>query len=134
MSVRHSDRNDPDLPELGSARAAVQSCVSLIAGMSSQPEIVMAYWLDLYFQVRLIYEREQAPAPDPGLIRKEDLLPVFRQLWRETMQEILHEEAEKRVKKTIKTKAGSAEAQAGEENGAVPTAPPHETGGSQARA
>ena len=39
----------------------MRSCVSLISGMSGQPEKVMAYWLDLYYQVRLLYEQPTPP-------------------------------------------------------------------------
>lgn len=53
-----------DLPELGTPEAAVESCVSLIAGMTGQPEKIVHYWLDLYFQVRLVYEREAAKEPE----------------------------------------------------------------------
>ena len=41
----------------------MQSCVRLIASVSGQPEALVAYWLDLYWQVRNIYERENAPEP-----------------------------------------------------------------------
>lgn len=52
--------NREELPELGSKEAAVLSCVSLIAGMCGQPEAAIAYWLDLYYQVRCAYEAEGA--------------------------------------------------------------------------
>ena len=53
-----------ELPEIGTPEAAVRSCISLISGMSGQPERVMAYWLDLYFQVRLRFETERGARPD----------------------------------------------------------------------
>lgn len=48
-----------DLPDLGTREAAVESCVSLIAGMCGQSEAIIHYWLDLYYQVRLAYEIEE---------------------------------------------------------------------------
>lgn len=57
-SVRNISHPE-DLPELGSRQAAVESCVSLIAGMCGQPEAIIHYWLDLYYQVRLAYEVEE---------------------------------------------------------------------------
>ena len=54
--------NPEELPEIGTPEAAVCSCVSLISGMCSQPESIMAYWLDLYYQVRLRYEIDGAAA------------------------------------------------------------------------
>lgn len=74
-----------ELPPLGSAEAAVQSCVSLIASMSNQPENVMAYWLDLYYQVRAVYEHQVAEQVERTL-RREDLLPALRALWQEVMR------------------------------------------------
>lgn len=74
-----------ELPPLGSAEAAVQSCVSLIASMSNQPENVMAYWLDLYYQVRAVYEHQVAEQVERTL-RHEDLLPALRALWQEVMR------------------------------------------------
>ena len=49
------------LPELGTPEAALRSCVNLISRVTGQPEELLAYWLDLYYQVR-----RQAEAPAPG--------------------------------------------------------------------
>ena len=49
-----------DYPAIGSAEAAVKSCVNLIAGMCGKPDQIMHYWLDLDYQVRLAYEQESA--------------------------------------------------------------------------
>lgn len=73
-----------NLPPLGSTEAAVQSCVSLIARMSKQPERIVCYWLDLYYQVRAVYEREQAAQVERGL-RRDELLPALRALLQEVM-------------------------------------------------
>ena len=48
--------------ELGSPEAAVRSCVSLIAAATGQSENYLAYWLDLYYQVRDAYEAAKAEA------------------------------------------------------------------------
>ena len=75
------------LPVIGSTEAAVKSCVNLLAKVTGQPEAVLGYWLDLYYQVRLAYERENAPAPDevPVFVPAEVLLPALRQLWTEVV-------------------------------------------------
>ena len=39
-------------PAIGTAEAAVQSCVRLIASVSGQPEALVAYWLDLSYCAR----------------------------------------------------------------------------------
>ena len=49
--------------ELGTPEAAVRSCVSLIAAASEMKEAYLAYWLDLYYQVRARYEAERGAAP-----------------------------------------------------------------------
>lgn len=63
------------LPELGTAEAAVRSCVNLISRATGQPEQLLAYWLDLYFQVRLKLEQPHpealiAPSQPPSYLRK----------------------------------------------------------------
>lgn len=50
---------DNGLPELGTPEAAVQTVVNLISRATGQPEERMAYWLDLYYQVRSVYEDEE---------------------------------------------------------------------------
>jgi len=52
--------DDISLPELGTPEAAVQTCVNLISRATGQPEDRLAYWLDLYYQVRSAYESEEA--------------------------------------------------------------------------
>ena len=73
-------------PAIGTAEAAVQSCVRLIASVAGQPEALVAYWLDLYWQVRNIYERENAPEPDPQVITRADLYPVMRELMQDALK------------------------------------------------
>ena len=73
-------------PAIGTTEAAVQSCVRLIASVAGQPEALVAYWLDLYYQVRCAYERENAPEPDPQVITRADLYPVMRELMQDALR------------------------------------------------
>ena len=50
-------------PALGTPEAAVRSCVSLLSMLFSQPEDAVAYYLDLYYQVRCAYERADGQTP-----------------------------------------------------------------------
>ena len=84
MSIRLSDEKAAERPEIGTPLAAVETCVSLIAGMFSQSESVVAYCLDLYYQTRRRYEQAEGEE-DPVLIRAEDLLPALRRLWLEVL-------------------------------------------------
>lgn len=87
-----------DAPEIGSAEAAVRSCVSLIAGISGQPERQVAYWCDLYYQCRCAYEGgRRDPAADPHYLTREDIWPVFRQLWQDAMKGAARREAQARA-------------------------------------
>lgn len=67
-------------PELGSSEAAVRSFVNLMtlainAGRQIE-EAAVAYWLDCYYQLRSVYEREAGSPP----LRREDLRPVTDEL------------------------------------------------------
>ena len=73
-------------PAIGTTEAAVRSCVSLMAAVFGQREELLAYWLDLYFQVRSAYERENAPEPDPWVITRTDLYPVMRELMQDALK------------------------------------------------
>lgn len=73
---------------LGTREAAVLSCVNVIAAVTAQREELLSYWLDLYYQVRLAYEREVhpeqfdvAPAPVLPVMRPEDVYSAVRQIW-----------------------------------------------------
>ena len=89
-------------PAIGTAEAAVQSCVRLIASVAGQPEALVAYWLDLYYQVRCVYERENAPEPDPQVITRADLYPVMRELMQDALKSAVRSEAKDRMKKREK--------------------------------
>lgn len=101
-------------PEIGTAAAAVQTCVNLIAGMAGQPEKYVAYWLDLYYQVRSLYEKEHQAEPDPNVITRADLYPVLRELMQDALKSTAPAEP---------GKDGKAE-----ETGAAQSAPPSESG------
>ena len=76
---------------LGTAEAAVRSCVSLMAAVMGQREDLLAYWLDLYFQVRIAYERE-ARHEDPAvrnLVRIEDLYPLLNDMFTRELRNAL---------------------------------------------
>ena len=94
--------NPNSAPAIGTAEAAVQSCVRLIASVSGQPEALVAYWLDLYWQVRNAYERENAPEPDPQVITRADLYPVLRELMQDALRSAVRSEAKDRLKKREK--------------------------------
>lgn len=72
-----------ETPAIGTTEAAVRSCVSLMAAVFGQSEELIAYWMDLYFQVRSAYEREQRQ-DQPAPLRVEEVYTLIR--------EILHEE------------------------------------------
>lgn len=86
---------------IGTREAAVLSCVNVIAAVTAQREELLAYWLDLYYQVRLAYEREEhpeqftaAPAPVLPVMRPEDVYSAVRQIWGERIERRETEDAE----------------------------------------
>lgn len=50
------------MPELGSPEAAVQAAVNLLAAVTKLDERKLAYWLDMYYQLRCRYEAAKAHA------------------------------------------------------------------------
>ena len=44
---------------LDDAKAALTSCVSILAAVTGQPDAVLGKWLDLYYQIRRAYEIER---------------------------------------------------------------------------
>lgn len=56
--------------------------MSLLAAVTGQREGYLAYWLDLYYQVRAAYERGREPPP----LRREDLIPAVREIWEEMLE------------------------------------------------
>lgn len=69
---------------IGTPEAAVRSCVSLIAAVTAQREELIAFWLDLYYQVRKQYEKSQKPAEDT--ITKKELAAMMRDLLEQSLQ------------------------------------------------
>jgi tRNA A37 threonylcarbamoyladenosine dehydratase len=59
----------------------------------------MAYWLDLYYQVRKAYEIETGGEPDPTLIRKADLRTMLQDTVRDALRGTLKQEAARRMEK-----------------------------------
>lgn len=53
-----------DRPEIGTPAAALESCVTLISAVTGQPETLMGYYLDLYYQVRSQAEAAEAREAD----------------------------------------------------------------------
>ena len=58
---------------------------------------MLAYWLDLYYQVRRAYEIEQGREEDPRLIRMEDLYPAMREMMRDALKSTAKEKAKERA-------------------------------------
>ncbi len=84
-------------PELGSAEAGVLGLVNLMSFSLGVDEALLSYWLDSYYQLRLQYERENSPEPDPTILHRSDLEAVLRQLWEETLHKSCRKEAAKRL-------------------------------------
>lgn len=121
--------------QLGTTEAAVRSCVSIIAAVTAQREEILAYWLDLYYQVRRTYEIEQKHEADPRLINREDLYPVLREMMRDALKSTAREKAAEKVTgKKAKDDGGPPRASAptdktaadekAEGDGAAESAPP----------
>lgn len=87
--------------ELGTPEAAVRSCVELLSMLFEQPVDKTAYYLDLYFQVRRVYEeqrqRNEAAARFlEQFTRPEEPEPNVYPEPRRTMNEVRTPEAEER--------------------------------------
>ena len=73
--------NENERPVIGSSEAAVLTVVELIARAAQMSEQHMAYWLDLYYQVRSRHEKDMTPL-DFGdlLVKVEEPDPVMEKL------------------------------------------------------
>lgn len=71
--------------QLEDAKAALSSCVSILAAVTSQPDAVLGKWLDLYYQIRRAYEIERGAEQDPRLLSKDDLYPALREILKEAL-------------------------------------------------
>ena len=85
------------MERLEDPKAAVSSCVSLLAAVTAQSETVLVPWLDLYYQIRRAYEIAQGNEQDPRLIAREDLAPALREMLREELKDTARWEAKKRL-------------------------------------
>ena len=56
--------NENERPAIGSSEAAVLTVVELIARAAQMSEQHLAYWLDLYYQVRSRHEAEKGASVD----------------------------------------------------------------------
>ena len=65
---------------IGTREAAVLSCVNVIAAVTAQREELLAYWLDLYYQVRNRHEFEHALTLDDMVVKTEGPDPVMARL------------------------------------------------------
>lgn len=83
--------NENEKPEIGTSEAAVLTVVELIARAAQMSEQHMAYWLDLYYQVRSRREKEMTPLdfselmvkveePDPVLVRLDRIEAKFNEI------------------------------------------------------
>lgn len=84
--------NENEKPAIGSSEAAVLTVVELIARAAQMSEQHLAYWLDLYYQVRSRHEKNMTPLDFSELMVKvEEPDPVRVQLDRieDKLNEIL---------------------------------------------
>ena len=72
--------NENEKPAIGSSEAAVLTVVELIARAAQMSEQHLAYWLDLYYQVRSRHEFEHALTLDDMLVKTEGPDPVMARL------------------------------------------------------
>lgn len=72
--------NENEKPAIGSSEAAVLTVVELIARAAQMSEQHLAYWLDLYYQVRSRHEKDMTPNFDDLLIKVESPDPVMERL------------------------------------------------------
>lgn len=83
--------NENEKPAIGSSEAAVLTVVELIARAAQMSEQHLAYWLDLYYQVRSRHEKDMTPIdvselmvkveePDPVLVRLDRIEAKFNEI------------------------------------------------------
>ena len=101
--------NRDDLPALGTAEAAVQSCVRLISSVTAQPTELMGYYLDLYYQVRRSDEIEAGAEDEPQRIYREDLEPVLQAVLETALHKIATDEAKRRQAKKAEPETPSTQ-------------------------
>ena len=81
-------------PKLGTIDSALVNCVNMMAMVTSQRVEDLAGWLDLYYQIRRLWEVAQGNVTDPQLIRKDELLPILEATVREALRGTARKAAE----------------------------------------
>ena len=81
-------------PKLGTIDSALVNCVSMISALTEQRVEDLAGWLDLYYQIRYVWEVAQGNVTDPKLIRKDELLPILEATVREALRGTARKAAE----------------------------------------
>ena len=83
-----------DKPKLGTIDSALVNCVNMMAMVTSQRVEDLVGMLDLYFQIRYLWEVSQGHVTDPQLIRKDELLPILESTVREALRGTARKAAE----------------------------------------
>ena len=91
-------------PKLGTIDSALVNCVNMLAAVTAQRVEDLAGWLDLYYQIRYLWEVAQGHVTDPQLIRKEDLKPLLQDAVRDAIRGTLKQEAGKRMEEKAEIK------------------------------
>lgn len=81
-------------PKLGTIDSALVNCVSMLSALTEQRVEDLAGWLDLYYQIRYLWEVAQGHVTDPQLIRKDELLPILEATVREALRGTARKAAE----------------------------------------
>ena len=81
-------------PKLGTIDSALVNCVSMLSALTEQRVEDLAGWLDLYYQIRRLWEVAQGNVTDPQLIRKDELLPILEATVREALRGTARKAAE----------------------------------------
>lgn len=81
-------------PKLGTIDSALVNCVSMLSALTELRVEDLAGWLDLYYQIRYLWEVAQGHVTDPQLIRKDELLPILEATVREALRGTARKAAE----------------------------------------
>lgn len=81
-------------PKLGTIDSALVSCVSMLSALTELRVEDLAGWLDLYYQIRYLWEVAQGHVTDRQLIRKDELLPILEATVREALRGTARKAAE----------------------------------------
>ena len=81
-------------PKLGTIDSALVNCVSMLSALTEQRVEDLAGWLDLYYQIRYLWEVAQGNVTDRQLIRKDELLPILEATVRDALRGTARKAAE----------------------------------------